>query len=208
MAITPKIDDLEKLILKKENLSYRDLSILELGNQGRGKQIPAKRVYLQRGVIEHVSIDLNGFDDSLKIDLDKELPEEFHNKFNLITNYGTTEHVNNQYSAFSNINKACVLGELMIHALVLPNNWPKHGRYYYPEDFSSKLASLFGYKIIHFQKFNPYNPPKTERDLIMVCFKKRCHNDVSNSQFQEIPILDSGNMKQTGDYIKKRKRRK
>jgi len=201
MSITIPEQKFEMEVLKKVFLSYDQLIVFELGNQGiQGKKWSAKQEYLKKGVIEHVSVDVNGRDGSLKLDLNKELPKNLHDKFNLVTNYGTTEHVNDQYSVFHNINKVCLVGGTMIHALVLPGNWVGHCRYYYPPKFVEQLSKLFGYKIIRAEKFNPYSNPRPNRYLTMACLQKTIHKDISRLQFEQLSITDSHNTEKTGNY--------
>ena len=199
MAITPCYHKFEMEVLKKIPLTYNQLRVFELGNQefGRGT---AKEEYLKKGVIEHVSVDINGRDGSLKFNLDNNLPKNLHNKFNLITNYGTTEHINDQYSVFHNINEVCLEGGIIIHALVLPDNWEGHGRYYYSVNFVKQLAELFEYKIIRSEKFNPFYPPKAKRYLTMACLQKTTHKDVSRLQFGKLSIIDTNDTRRTGNY--------
>ncbi|MBC7332798.1 MAG: hypothetical protein H5T91_10320 [Synergistetes bacterium] len=99
MGISKSIWEYERSVLDLLGLEYEGLKWCELGNQRTDEGKVAKNIYLSRGV-QHISIDINGRDGALPIDLDKPVPFIFLNQFDVITNYGTIEHVNNQYSVF------------------------------------------------------------------------------------------------------------
>src|SRR4051812_28222538 len=91
--------------------SLSGVRMLELGNQRmHDRAIPertGKEYFLHQGVAEHVSIDLNGRDGSLPVDLavvHTDPPWRGH--FDVVTNFGTTQHVEPrraQYACFLNI---------------------------------------------------------------------------------------------------------
>jgi hypothetical protein len=199
MGIIAEIEAMEEKVLSKQLLAWTKLRICELGNQYNHMQnCPAKEVYLKRQVIEHISIDLNGQDGAIALDLDNPLPVEFIDRFNFITNYGTSEHVNNQHQLFKNIHDACCLGGLMIHALIPPEHWRGHGRYYYPSEFVGLLASLCKYETILHEEVSPY--PDLPRNLLLVAYKKTQLDFITPKTFANLPLVDSGNKINTGNY--------
>ena len=101
MAINNIFKTYEETILRRLNVTYSGLHWCELGNQRFGS-VAAKTVYQRKGVI-HTSIDINGLDGAIPLDLDTPIPANMRQKFRVVTNYGTSEHVNNQYSAFKNV---------------------------------------------------------------------------------------------------------
>jgi hypothetical protein len=199
--ISFKMDKAETQILEYLKIAWQDVKICELGNQYHcvfGKA--AKSVYESRGVIEHVSMDLNQRDGALLVDLSKPVDPQFRCRFNMVTNYGTTEHVSDQYQVFKNINDMCVLGGVMIHALVLPGNWPEHCRYYYDANFQHYLADLCGYTIVHRAIMNPFDHFQPDRDVIFIAFVKNKENFLDAEIFAKLPIIDTGNSRRTGRY--------
>ncbi len=72
----------------------RGLKICELRNQVSGweMQISIKRIMQWLGAT-HTSIDLNGRDRALRLDLSQPLPADLLGRFDLVTNAGTTEHI-------------------------------------------------------------------------------------------------------------------
>ena len=139
MALTKINSEYEKNVLKHLGWKYQGLKWCEFGNQRSFLGKSGKELLEDRGV-EHTSMDLNGLDGALRIDLGKPVPADFLNRYNVITNYGTIEHINNQYDAFKNAHDMCRAGGIMIHSFPLVGNWPKHCRYYYDLEFVHKLA--------------------------------------------------------------------
>ena len=175
MAIISIIEKLESLSLEKSGFKWETLRICELGSQyyypnselsiNSNTRQSAKSVYLSRNVIKHVSIDLNGEYDSLVLDLDNPVPEYLLGDFNWVTNYGTVEHVNNQYMVFKNIHDLCCIGGIMLHALVPPGHWVGHGRYHHSIEFINKLAQCCRYSILLLEKTKYYDNPKKKRAI-------------------------------------------
>jgi hypothetical protein len=202
MGIEKPIIDYEKQVLQSLGLKYKGLKWCELGNQRINDNEIAKRFYQSLGV-EHISIDLNGEDEALPIDLDKPMPFILLNQFDVITNYGTIEHVNNQYQVFTNVHDMCKKGGLVNHIFPPRGHWPGHCRYYYSEDFVRGLAKACDYHIAGFMILDKdeYIAPK---NLIAVSFIKKENNSfISREIFEHINgITDSGDMNSTGDYTK------
>ncbi len=201
--------EFESKIVAQQNQKWEDIKMCELGCMERRVDpvMVAKEYYLSvLNVQEHISLDISGKLGSLAINLDREIPTFLKDRFNLVTNYGTGEHVNNQYSFFRNIHELCRINGIMIHALVPIGHWINHGRYYYNQDFTKQLAQLCGYELIDYFQSQKY-VEKENTDLIMVAYKKV--NDspfISENEFyQNIPILDTRNKARTGNYLKNTK---
>lgn len=194
----------EERVISKLGLKYNGLDWCELGNQGYSGRV-AKDMYKAKGV-RHTSIDINGLDGALKLDLDKDIPSNLHGKFDVITNYGTTEHVNNQYSVFKNIHNMGKVGCVMFHGVPLVGNWPKHCRYYYSEKFFEEFAKACAYTIIEIKVFNKdfYRAPK---NLVACVARKESDTTfMSPKKFASIPGLkDTKNLAKTGNYSPRKK---
>ena len=200
MGIRPKLDRYEKEILHSFGLKYVGLEWLELGCQlHRASKKPAKKIYQRLGV-KHTSIDLTGYYGSLKLDLDYPLSEEFLDRFDVITNYGTIEHVNNQYQIFKTVHDSCKCGGIMIHGFPKKETFKGHGRYYYTKEFINKFGEKCGYGVYGLKELN-YDCGHKRRLLVVTYCKKNTDVFMPESQFAEIPIYDSGNLEKTGDYI-------
>lgn len=145
------------------------MSMLELGNQylyisckpyesfpdkfvdpsGYGK-ISAKKYFQELGY-DHTSIDLNGQDDALNIDLSTAF--NLNKQFDITTDYGTSEHVKSLYNCLLNIHNHTKPGGKIFHVNPLTNNWPDHGYWYRDEEFYFKYIELTGYKINSIKTF-------------------------------------------------------
>jgi len=150
--------------------------MLELGNQGiLGDFTPArtgKEYYTRRG-FEHVSVDLNGKDGALRVDLSRPFKRaEWRGRFDVITNAGTSEHVEplmGQYHCFRNIHESLRGGGLAIHAVPSARElrergaWKGHCNNYYSEAFFRLLADRNGYSVLAMQFWN---------GLLCVCLRR------------------------------------
>lgn len=105
--------------------------------------------------ISHVSIDLNGEDGSLPFDLSTSLEvyEILHNKFDLVTDFGTIEHIPDQYWAWRNMHNFTKSDGIMMHVLPLIGNWLNHPSCYwrYTDDFFENLCSVCDYELVGIQ---------------------------------------------------------
>jgi len=189
----------EETILKKLKISYAGLVLCELGNQSYAGKM-AKQMYIAKGV-NHTSIDINGLGGALPLNLDLPLPKKFENKFSIITNYGTSEHVNNQYSVFKNIHTIGKLGCIMLHGVPLIGHWPKHCRYYYSTQFFIALALACNYRLVNFQILDTVHYRSPHNLVACVLRKDKDTAFISPKMFASLPGLrDSGNRTKTGNY--------
>jgi hypothetical protein len=142
-----------------EGLIKSNLKMVELGNQtiirknNNGKDYLfaiAKNLYTPN-LQSHVSIDLNGKDGAIKVNLSERIEKwnvkDFKENFDLVTNFGTSEHCSNQNNVFYNIDQMCKLGGEMIHSVPLHGYWPKHCRYRYKLGFFTNLAKHLNYTV-------------------------------------------------------------
>lgn len=137
------------------------LKMLELGDQVIKKKsgIPeatGKEYFTNLG-FSHISVDLNGNRGALVKDLTK--PNDFlewPNYFDILTNSGTTEHVEpyeSQYDCFKIIHDCVRIGGLIIHLIpdveeLKDGHFANHCNYYYSEKFFNDLAKNSDYTIL------------------------------------------------------------
>jgi len=184
-----------------------NLRMLELGNMILGKRGLINTLIAEQGVIKnkydrtakayfesrgfkHISVDINGEYGALSLDLRVPFPKEFYNKFDVVTNFGTIEHViDNQYQVFKNIHDAAKIGALMIHQL--PFNSFGHGYWSYSESFFEVMAAYSGYKILDVRiTWLRYNQPAGYKRLIFVGLVKMQQKDfITKDKWQE-PVID------------------
>ncbi len=135
--------------------------MLELGNQrlrtADGQKTTGK-AYFDRLGVTHTSFDLNGRDGAIAIDLGKPCTDDaWRNAFDIITNAGTTEHVEPheaQYECFKNIHEWLKPGGVAVHmvpdadALQQRGAWRGHCCNYYTHAFFERLAEDSGYTLV------------------------------------------------------------
>ncbi len=145
---------------------YSDgLLMLELGNQ-YVKDDPnfktAKEYFTSLGV-RHTSIDINGKDGALRVDLSI-ISDEHQNYFDIVTNYGTSEHVTQQYQVFANIHNWTKVGGAMVHGSPQAGYWFHHGKFNYELEFFTRMAKENNYKVVVCESIQKIDKPLS-RDL-------------------------------------------
>jgi hypothetical protein len=115
--------------------------------------------------LSYASIDIDGSPGSIPLDLNyDEVPTEFIGKYDVVTNFGTTEHVVNQLQSFKIIHDLATPGGLMLH--VLPNSGDlNHGLVSYNPKFFWLLGRSNGYKIA-FMTMGQSRPEALPNDLV------------------------------------------
>jgi hypothetical protein len=98
--------------------------------------------------MEYASIDIDGTPGSIPLDLNfDEVPKDAKGRYNLVTNFGTTEHTANQLQAFKIIHDLAALDGLMLHNVPMAG-MPGHGFISYNPRFFWSLAHANGYGIV------------------------------------------------------------
>lgn len=136
--------------------------MLELGNKKNDKGI--YKHYFESMGIDHTSIDWNGEDGALKLDLTEPLDLK---PFDMITNFGTTEHVHDQYAVWENIHNLLKVNGILVSTTPLPGDWEHHGDFYPMIEF---FENLDGY-VIEKMGIERREPKR----LICVRLKKKEH---------------------------------
>lgn len=148
--ILKEIVDLMDVACKAMGLTYADVRVCELGDQiiNRWHPLTTGKAYLiNKGVQEHISIDWNGQNGALKKDLSRPI-DEWKNYFDMVTNYGTSEHVSDQYQVFRNIHNFCKVGGAMVHSVPIIGGWKTHCDFHYNTEFFDLLSKETGYKCV------------------------------------------------------------
>src|SRR5205085_2282669 len=97
---------------------------------------------------DYAAIDIDDSPGSIPLDLnyDNAPPKEV-GRYNLVTNFGTTEHIANQLNAFKVIHELTAPGGVMIHHLPAQGMF-NHGLVNYNPKFFWMLARSNGYKFL------------------------------------------------------------
>ena len=126
-------------------------TVLELGAQNLYDKaytlpIPYASTFYESKGIEYKCVDLNGENNALKIDLEKS--QTIKETFDLVTDFGTGEHVRNAYNLLKIIHDSVKLNGIVIRQNPKTGNWAGHGFWYTTQELYQKLAYLNGYEII------------------------------------------------------------
>jgi hypothetical protein len=140
--------------------------------------------------IRCLSVDLKKCGVSMVLDLRDPLPEYFHNRFDIVSNSGTTEHVETlegQYEAFKNLHNCVKENGIMIHFVPIKEKCDvKHSPFFYTCKFFEVLAKLNNYEIIGIEE---YNRAKTEY-YCAVCLRKKDSNNFTEDKEEFFKYID------------------
>jgi SAM-dependent methyltransferase len=157
--------------------SLQGREMLELGNQRIARrqgirEKTGKAWFTQQGA-RHTSLDFNGKDGAVALDLSQRIDRpEWSGHFDLITNPGTTEHVEPhaaQYECFANLHDWLKPGGIVVHIvpgieeLESHGRWKNHCNHYYSARFFADLAAANDYELVASTVLN---------DLRAVCLRK------------------------------------
>lgn len=124
--------------------------LLEFGN----KKNPSgmyRAWYKANGCREYRSVDWNGEDGALPLDCNLPIhPTDIDphiNAYDIVTNFGFSEHVTDQESMWRNIHNLTKPGGIMAGVTPHPGDWPHHGILQPQVDFYWALAERNGYKV-------------------------------------------------------------
>lgn len=135
-------------------------SMLELGNK-RNHGLVYKTYFTGLG-IRHVSVDWNGKNGALPKDLRKPLDLGV---FDMVSNIGTTEHVEGQEGVWRNI--AVATGKIFVSSTPKPGSCKGHGLLYPTDSFYFEFAKLNGFEV---ERLYEEGPP--EKTYIQVRMKR------------------------------------
>jgi hypothetical protein len=141
-------------------------SMLELGNKKNERAgISYKSWFTHQYDLTHVSVDTNGEDGALALDLRLPLGELNGQQFDMVTNIGTSEHVDGQQcSVWENMWNHLAVGGALVSITPLPGDWDWHGMWYPTEDFYDALAHDNGMQVIELGVYG--NPPRRCQYLV------------------------------------------
>ena len=112
---------------------------------------PSSQIFWRWAKYEYMSIDVDTQFNSIALDVNFDgLPKKLRNKYSLVTNYGTTEHVANQLNAFKVIHDLTALNGVMVHALP-SQGMLNHGLINYNPKFFWMLCRSNDYEVIDFR---------------------------------------------------------
>jgi hypothetical protein len=184
MGVTTHSD---KLVQKHKGSST---TMLELGSQNTYFDCEpmgvAKDYYTNQG-FEHHSIDANGEYGSLAKDL-----SQLHDlgTYDLVTDFGTSEHVPDFYMCWLNKHNACKVGGLIISENPKVDNWHGHGYHYLTKEFYIELAKATGYELVEVGE-HPAMGNVTDGWNVYGVLRKVNDNFISRGKFNELPFTST-----------------
>lgn len=149
--------------IKCLGIDFSQLELLELGDQeihdpGLGALFSKLRDSSIFKTKKYVTYDLHS---RLGVDIfDLSEKHDNYNKFDVITNFGTTEHVEpeiGQYNCWYNIHNLLNLGGMIISIVPCSDGgWEDHCRYYYNKLFFEQFEEI-GYELKSYKVINDLN---------------------------------------------------
>jgi hypothetical protein len=136
---------------------------------------------------EYATIDFGGHRNSRALDLNRDrVPRDWHRRFDLLVNAGTTEHVANQDNAFRVMHNLVRKGGVMIHEL--PGaGMPTHGLMTYTLKFFWHLCRENDYEVLRLEMI-PGGRAPLPGDIVVS--NAQFGRGGSVTQFQSEPIRD------------------
>ena len=131
----------EAFYSNKQELCYRKIINEE--------KFSTKDFFLALGYKNYFSIDINGANESFQFDLNQNISQayNFNERYELVINNGTGEHVFNQYSLYENIHNLTNKNGIMLHIMPFIN-WVNHGFYNFNPILYADLAAANNYHIL------------------------------------------------------------
>jgi hypothetical protein len=146
--------------------------------------------------LEHTSIDYNGEDGALQLDVRQDLTKFLPKSYDIITNLGFTEHVGendveenlwmNQYLMFKNMHDLGHVGTYYFNLNPHPDGWFRHGICAYRKEFFQSLIRLNGYDTIAVFETRSVN-----KETMAVYSKTNTNEFISLESFRRLPGMVS-----------------
>jgi len=116
--------------------------------------LSAPKFYSLLGIENYTSIDFNGELGALRFDLNNDLRVHYSyaETFDLVTNFGTSEHCFNQHAVFKNIHDLCRPDGFMVHTLPT-QGWGRHCFFRYDPNVFNDLAGANNYELVFLQPY-------------------------------------------------------
>jgi len=165
------------------------LKMCELGNQIWFDGGSAKKIFITLGV-DHISLDWNGLDGAVLIDLRVPIDQSLWEKFEVVTDFGCSEHVENPYEVNRNIHRLARSGGLIIRTVPFTGTWLGHCPYRYRVDAFEKLAKACSYALQINEK-RPCGGGWPDPLIYCAMIKKEGNDFITINEFDALDIIDS-----------------
>lgn len=140
------LTDFMELIQMAGLTNYKKENFAALSDWPAGPRCSSKPFYEILGIKDYACIDLDKHYGAITLDLNRPLEDKsLYGKYDLVTDYGTNEHIFNTAEAYRTMHKLCKPGGiLMIGQVVYCGN----GYYAYDPSFFEGIAAANNYKIL------------------------------------------------------------
>lgn len=194
MGIPANIADFLDKALGAAGLTLPNVRMAEMGAQTLSREMgfgdkTAKEWLLKRGIGEHVSFDLNGLGGSVAHDLQQPVPDKYRERFNVVTNFGTIEHVEDHWAAFCSAHDLCAIGGIMIHTFPMPD--ARDGRWAFRSGTIRIISALCDYKTLLNEEHDAHGQ-ESRHPMRFVCFGKTRREFPTRDQWRRVPVYDKG----------------
>jgi len=170
------------------------IHLLELGNQAIRKNAQESyeintgksKVYFLSLGCNHHSIDWNGLDGAIPLDLTLPVPiPKFMKYFDIVTDFGDMEHVRGledwmegvgHWNAWKNIHDMGKVDCLYIHTVPMVGSFSGHGSFHYTLEFFENLCKANDYEIL-ILKGVQCDPRTNTREYVFCSYIKRLDRD-------------------------------
>jgi hypothetical protein len=115
------------------------------------------------------SVDWHGKNRALKLDLSTVLKDKLQG--DILTNFGTIEHVTDLYNALLNAHNFTKEGGIMIHANPKTGTFAGHGNHFFTQEFWQALASICEYEAIDIYEKRPYSDENSDIEVFAILRK-------------------------------------
>lgn len=168
--------------LGDQSMHFNIKMIMKERPQTKQEERPLAKQYFQRLGFRHTSIDIHGKRGSVQLDLSKPVTDKrYLNRFDILTNLGFTEHVDNQFECWKNMHNMLKSGGIFIHISPVTfreesdNGFKRHCNYCYYPSFFANLAKSNSY-------YCRYMNELYELGSIGYCYEKYFSNEFQSTK--------------------------
>lgn len=172
----------------KEGKSVCELGAQNLYDKHYDKH-PYADVYYKSKGMTYECIDLSKENGAIEMDL--ESPQKIQTQFDLVTDFGTSEHIKDSYNVHKIIHDLTKVGGIIIKENPKTGNWIGHGFNYVSVDFYNKLAELNGYEILEIDEHPAMNNTIDGWNVYVVFKKVKDSKFISRTKFNTCGIKPS-----------------
>ena len=155
---------------------FKGCLVIELGDQlmdiGADTQfMRSDEYYRWKHEANITSVDIHGRNRVLKHDLSKLVKPPF--EADIVSDFGTIEHVKDLYNALLNTHNFCKVGGTIIHSNPKAGTYEGHGHHYFIIDFWKDIAAKCSYETIAIYEQHPYSNSNPDIEVVAVLKKTK-----------------------------------